>query len=268
MLIDTHAHLYYDSFKDDFDAVIKRAKDAGLKTIINIGTDLETSKKALELENPEISFYSSIGIHPEDTINLTTSESIHEHIKKLEQLYQIHTGKIIAIGECGLDYFTGRDPEVSTPLSPEAKKLQHELFVSQIELAKKLNLPLIIHCRDAWDDIFLPELEGTTGVFHSFTGSPEIAQKVLDLGYYIGLSCPVTYPKNDYLRQIITDAPLEKLLTETDCPFLPPQTMRGHRNEPANVAEVVRVIAEVRNLSFEEAAEKTYKNAQKLFSVV
>lgn len=248
MLIDTHAHLYYDSFKQDLDEVIQRAKDQNVHTIINIGTDIKTSKEALSLESFQIRLYSTIGIHP---------ESIHDNVKELEKIYQTNPQKIVAVGECGLDY------------SGETHKgLQKALFLAQIELAKKLNLPLIIHCRDAWEDIFLPELDGTTGVFHSFTGSPEIAKKVLEMGYYIGLTCPVTYPKNDYLRQVIKESPLEKLLTETDCPFLPPQSIRGQRNEPANVTEVIKVIAEVRDLSFEEAAKATYQNAQKLFLVV
>lgn len=290
MLIDTHAHLYYDNFKPDFNEVIRRTKDAGVTTVINIGADLESSKKAVELESSQVKFYSTIGIHPHEVLRLTQdkqpiSESIHKHIgllasqdpvfsfhskiEKLEELYQSHPGKVVAVGECGLDYFfSGVDYSPSLLPEGKQKELQKILFASQISLAKRLNVPIIIHCRDSWNDIFLPELHEASGVFHSFTGSPEVAQKVLDMGYYLGLTCPITYPKNEYLRQIIKESPLEMLLTETDCPFLPPQSMRGQRNEPANVTEVVKVIAEVKGISFDEAAAVTYKNAQKLFSVV
>ena len=282
MLIDTHAHLYYNQFKPDFDAVLERAKTARVYTILNVGTDLKTSKKALQQvleyeaqsKSPlsEIKFYSSIGIHPGDAEKLPTPESIRQHIEKLEELYQSNTIKVVAVGECGLDYFSRN----TSPLSPQTKQAQLTLFREHIKLAEKLNLPLIIHCRpstssglkDAWEDIFTQDLRSTSGVFHSFTGTLEDARKALDLGYYLGLTCIITYPKNDYLRQIIKEAPLEKLLTETDCPFLPPQNQRGKRNEPANVLEVLRTIAEVKNLSPGKAEMVIYQNAQRLFGIV
>lgn len=267
MLIDTHAHFYYDQFEGDLDSVILRAKEANLRTIINIGADLESSKKAVNFKNNQINFYASIGIHPHEVSKITTDESIHKYVGKLEKLYHSNAQKIVAIGECGLDYFFSGNPDYSpSPLSEDKQvELQRKLFLTQINLAKKLNLPLIIHCRDAWNDIFLPELQGLRGVFHSFTGTPETAKKALDLGFYLGFTCIVTYPKNDHLRQIIKDMPLEKILTETDCPYLPPQTQRGQRNEPANVTEAVKVIAHVKGLTFEKAAQSTYQNAQKLF---
>lgn len=269
MLIDTHAHLYYDSFQPDFDQVIGRAKDADLKAIINIGADLESSRKSLRQAQGKlagIECYTSIGLHPHEAPKMTTHESIHENIEKLEQLYQNNTSKIVAVGECGLDYyFAGIDYSSSSLSQEEQTILQKELFRGQVTLAKKLNLPLIIHCRDAWDDIFLPELAGTTGVFHSFTATEIEAKKALELGYYLGLSCIVTYPKNDHLRQIIKWAPLERILTETDCPFLPPQTRRGQRNEPANITEVIKVIAEIKGLSKEQVSQAIWQNAIQLF---
>lgn len=268
MLIDTHAHLYYDQFTHDFDSVIARAKDANLKVIINIGADIESSKKSLELESDQIKFYSSIGLHPHEASKLSTPESIHENVKKLEQLYQDNTSKIVAVGECGLDYyFAGIDYSSSSLSQEEQTILQKELFQGQVTLAKKLNLPLIIHCRDAWEDIFVPELKDTTGVFHSFTATETEAKKALDLGYYLGFSCIVTYPKNEHLRQVIKNAPLDRILAETDCPYLPPQTQRGQRNEPANVAEVIKAIADVRGISLDKAAQATWENAVKLFGL-
>ncbi len=267
-LIDTHAHLYYDQFAPDFDSVITRAKDTNLKVIINIGADIESSKKSLELESDQIKFYSSIGLHPHETSRLVDIESIHKNIEKLAQMHQNNASKIIAVGECGLDYyFQGIDYSPSSLSESQQKILQKELFIEQVNLAKNLNLPLIIHCRDSWQDIFIPELADTTGVFHSFTATEVEAKKAFELGYYLGLSCIVTYPKNEHLREIIKWAPLDKILTETDCPFLPPQSQRGQRNEPANVLEVIKVIADEKGISIEEAAQATWENACTLFSL-
>ncbi|MDO8638609.1 MAG: TatD family hydrolase [Candidatus Daviesbacteria bacterium] len=275
MLIDTHAHLTWDSFEPDLQEVISRAKEAGITHVINIGADMESSKKAAKLECPgmnsptetmkssscltTIKYYSSIGLHPHES-----EKNIP--VEELEKIYQSHPEKVIAVGECGLDYhFAGIDFIPSSTSQDQLKKLQKKLFQEQISLAKKLNLPLIIHSRDSWEDIFLPELTGNAGVFHSFTGNTEQAKKVLDLGYYLGFTCIVTYPKNDHLRQIIKETPLDKILTETDCPFLPPQTKRGQRCEPADVVEVVKVIAQMKNLSLEEVAQASFQNAQSLF---
>lgn len=265
-LIDTHAHLTWDSFKPDLDSVIQRALDVGVKTVINIGADLESSKKAVKLDCGSLKCFSSIGLHPHESSNLVNDVSIHQGIKKLEQIYRTHSKRAVAVGECGLDYhFGGPDFTFTTLSQDQMKVLQKKLFIAQINLAKKLNLPLIIHCRDAWENIFLPELKNTQGVFHSFTGSKDQAQKVLNLGYYLGFTCIITYPKNESLRQIIKEIPLERILTETDCPFLPPQKIRGQRNEPANVTAVVKTISEIKNLSFEEVAKITYQNASYLF---
>ena len=194
--------------------------------------------------------------------------SIHENVGKLEEIYQSNPKKIVAAGECGLDYhFAGVDFSPTTISEEEQKALQKKLFIAQIDLAKKLNLPMIIHSRDSWQDIFVPHLEGTRGVFHSFTGTSEQARKVLALGFYLGFTCIVTYPKNETLRQIIKEIPLDKILIETDCPYLPPQSMRGQRNEPANVLEVAKVIAQMKNTAVEEVARATLENACKLFNL-
>lgn len=269
MLIDTHAHLTWDSFKPDLQEVVERAKKAGVTHVINIGVDMKSSKKAAQLKYPGIKCYSTIGLHPHEVSKLINNVSIHQNIEALEQLYQTSSGKVVAVGECGLDYHFENNPDYIPSSLPQDEqiKLQEKLFLAQIALAKKLNLPLIIHCRDAWNDILLPELQGVTGVFHSFTGNADQAKKILDLGYYLGFSCIVTYPKNDYLREIIKSIPIDKILTETDCPFLPPQTKRGQRNEPANVAEVVKVIAEMKQISYEEAAQTIIENAKRLFKL-
>lgn len=268
MLIDTHAHLTWDSFKPDFKEVLKRAIDAGIKIVINIGPSLKESLQAVALDCSPLTSYATIGAHPHEAINLPDDQSINNYINKLENIFQDNPKKVVAIGECGLDYhFAGGDYHPTDMTEDTQKKIQKKLFLAQINLAKKLNLPLIIHSRDSWEDIFLPELKGTTGVFHSFTGNKDQAQKALDLNYFLGFSCIITYPKNEHLREIIKTIPLEKILTETDCPFLPPQSKRGQRNEPANVIEVVKTIAEIKAFSFEQVANQTLQNAKILFNL-
>ncbi|RJP47740.1 MAG: TatD family deoxyribonuclease [Armatimonadetes bacterium] len=269
MLIDTHAHLTWDSFKPDLNQVVQRAKETGVKTIINIGADIESSKQAADLECGEISCYSSVGLHPHESSRMTSTESIQQYIEDLEKIYQTNPEKIVAVGECGLDFFfEGNIDFTPSSLSvDEMKKLQIKLFVTQINLSKKLNLPLIVHSREAWEDIFVPELQGMNGVFHSFTGTEIEARKILDLGFYLGFTCIITYPKNEHLRQIIKNTPLDKILTETDCPYLPPQTQRGQRNEPANIVEIIKTIAEVKGISFNKVDEATYTNARQLFGI-
>ncbi|MDD2822634.1 MAG: TatD family hydrolase [Candidatus Daviesbacteria bacterium] len=262
MITDTHAHLDVKQFKPDFDAVIKRAREAGVGIIINIGPSINSSKAALQITDSKIKMYSSIGLHPEYVPLVDPDKSIPLKIKALEKIYLANPQKVVGVGECGLDYFK-RDGQITG----EEIIAQKALFQAQINLAKKLNLPLIIHCRDAWEDIFDFDFSGVTAILHSFTGSKEIAQKALDLGFYLSFSCIITYPKNEALREIIKSIPLEKVLTETDCPFLPPQTQRGQRNEPANVSEVVKTIAEIKDLTFDQVAEITLNNAKTLFNL-
>lgn len=282
MLIDTHAHLYWDSYRDDLASVVRRASEKDIKTIINVGVDLESSQEALGQIGhfPELTVYATAGIHPHEAVKYSSDASIHKGIEQLEIMCQKNTGKIVAVGECGLDFFFRENPGFNPTSLPQdqIKKLQMKLYRAQVDLAKKLNLPVIIHCRDgassnsaptalssAWQEIFVPELRDTRGVFHSFTGTPDDVLRALEIGFYLSFSCIVTYPKNEELRQILKATPLDKILTETDCPFLPPQQIRGQRNEPANVAEVVKVIAEVKGISFEKAATQTYQNARVLF---
>ncbi len=261
MLIDTHAHLNWDSYKEDFDQMIDRSVEAGVGLVINIGTNLTTNQEVIDLSSDKIPFYSTIGLHPHDAIGI--------NIEALEKMYQDNPKKVVAIGECGLDFFFhGNSDFVETDKSiEELKEVQKQSYKAQAALAKKLELPLVIHCRDAWDQIFIPELEGTRGTFHTFTGTAEDAQKAMALGYYLSFSCIITYPKNEPLRQILKDLPLDRILTETDCPFLPPQAIRGQRNEPAHVQEVVKVIAEVKGLSTEEVKQAVEANTRSLFAI-
>ena len=206
--------------------------------------------------------FSTIGLHPEYVPLVNPDKSIPLKMKALEKIYQTNSQKVVGVGECGLDYF-----KRAGQITDQEKKAQKVLFQTQIILAKKLSLPLIIHCRDSWEDIFDFNFSGVNGVFHSFTGSRESAEKAIALGFYLSFSCIITYPKNEALCEIVKDTPLDKILTETDCPFLPPQPLRGQRNEPAHVIEVVKTIAQIKNLSLEQTANATFDNARKLFKL-
>src|SRR3989344_7686178 len=255
MLIDTHAHLYWDSFKDDLDEVIQRAIVSGVTTIINVGVDVQLSKKATELESDKIKFYSTIGIHPHEAIRYLDSVSIHHDIVKLEQLYRSNPSKIVAVGECGLDY---KETDEKT------KDLQKRLFQIQINLAKKLNLPMIVHCREAWEDT-LDIIGKYPAILHCYSGLSPTTKRVLQTtNLIVSFAATLTYPKNEYLRDAAKLLPLEKIVLETDCPFLPPQSKRGQRNEPANILETAQLIADLKGLSLEEVATQTTKNASEI----
>lgn len=260
MLIDTHAHLYWDSFQEDFDEVIKRSLDAGVNTIINVGVDVEKSEVAAKLESDKVKFYSTIGIHPHEALSFAQGD-----IKKLEQVYLSNPAKVIAVGECGLDYY-----------QDNYYNLQRKLFQAQIDLAKKLNLPLIVHCRDdrskntqnseAWDEV-LETTKDHFGIYHCYSGLLNTTYKILNTNFLVSFAATITYPKNEYLREAARMLPLEKIVLETDCPFLPPQSKRGQRNEPANVLEIAQTVADLKALSLDEVAHQTTKNVKIMFNL-
>lgn len=251
MLIDTHAHLYWDSFKEDFDEVIKRSLDAGVSTIINVGVDVRKSKIAAKLESEKVKLYSTIGIHPHESF-------LDGDIDELEKIYFSNPEKVVAVGECGLDY---------KDVDEKARKLQKPLFQAQINLAKKLNLPLIVHCREAWDET-LEMLGDQTAILHCYSGLPQTTSYILQAtNFLISFAGNVTYPKNEYLREAVKIIPMERIVLETDCPFLPPQSKRGQRNEPAAVKDIAELIADLKEISLEEIADKTSVNAKKIFNI-
>ncbi|MDO8573624.1 MAG: TatD family hydrolase [Candidatus Daviesbacteria bacterium] len=286
MLIDTHAHLYWESFKQDFDEVIKRSLDAGVSTIINVGVDIEKSQTALDqIINTKwpagLSIYSTIGIHPHEANKYESDTTLQNDIAKLEQIYQGGSEKVVAMGECGLDFYFDNNPDYNpSSLSIEQQKdLQIKLFIAHIDLAKKLNLPLIVHCRDdrsknpqnseAWDKV-LALIGDQPAILHCYSG---LAQTTLRLrsghsaNLLVSFAANVTYPKNEYLRQAAKLLPLDRILLETDSPFLAPQSKRGQRNEPANVAEIAQLIADLKGISLEEVADQTTANAKAVFKV-
>lgn len=296
MLIDTHAHLYWKSFEVDFDQMIQRTLDAGVTTIINVGVDVNLSQTALEQVENQLSkisglqAYSTIGIHPHEAIKYLENpdESIHKDTVELSRVHSQNPQKVMAVGECGLDYFFDNNPDHNlaslrgrsgpTSLSTEQQKeLQRKLFQAQIELAKKLNLPLIVHCRDdrsknpenseAWNEV-LTLVGDHPAILHCYSGMPEITQKVLHSpNLLVSFAATITYPKNDYLREAAKILPLEKIVLETDSPFLPSQVNRGKRNEPQTVKEIAQLIADLKGVSFGEVANQTTENVKKLFKI-
>ncbi|GAF66531.1 TatD family hydrolase [Alkalihalobacillus trypoxylicola] len=252
MLFDTHVHLNADQFEDDLEEVLQKARSAKVKEMVVVGFDEKTIKKALKLVENNDNLYAAVGWHPVDAVDMT-----EDHLTWLEELSQ-HP-KVVALGEMGLDYHWDKSP----------KDVQKEVFRKQIRLAKKVNLPIIIHNRDADQDVvdILKEEEASEvgGIMHCFGGSVEIAQQCLDMNFYISLGGPVTFKNAKRPKQVAKEIPLDKLLIETDCPYLAPHPYRGKRNEPAYVELVAKEIADLRGMTFEEVAKTTSQNAKKLF---
>lgn len=249
-LIDSHAHPQFPQYESDRDEVIKRTLDGGVKMIC-VGTDLEMSNKAIELAHRQEGIWASVGLHPNDNLEEKFDPDVY---KKL-----IQNDKVVAVGEIGLDFYR-------TP-GPEKQRIQKERFIQQLEMTRELNLPLIIHCRDAHIQMLeiLSEHRGFHGVIHSFTGTWPQAQRYFDLGFVIGLNGIITFARQ--YDETVINAPLDKILLETDAPYLAPVPYRGKRNEPLYVVEVAKKIAELRNISAEEVAERTTQNCKKLFNL-
>ena len=256
MLIDTHSHLNFSNYDKDRDKVIKKCLDNNL-WMINVGTDYETSKKALEIsEKYSQGVFASMGIHPE---NIGKEIFDYKKYKKLS-LYE----KVVAIGEIGLDYWYS--PKTKKKQA-EFKEKQKELLIKQINMANKLELPVIFHCRKAHNDLLeilsTKENSNLKGVIHCFTGNWDQTKKYLNMGFYLGFTGIIF--KFD-LDEVIKKAPLDKILIETDCPFLSPLA-ETKRNEPLFVKYIAKKIAEIKNVSFEEIAKQTTHNAKKLFGI-
>ena len=251
---DAHCHLYMEQFAQDRGDVLQRMKDEGFGAVV-IGTDYAQSAQAVELASQHDFLWASVGLHPNDN----RSEQWIDISIQMEELAR-HP-KVVAIGECGLDYFRSGG-------TPEEKAMQRERFVSQAKLAQELGKALIIHCRNAHDDMLeiLGELKLTIPVvIHFFTGSGELAGKYLDLGCYLSFPGPITYT-TDY-DDSIRVCPLDRMLSETDSPFAAPVPNRGKRNEPLYVPHIVAKIAAMKGLSEDEVAHATVANATKVFGL-
>lgn len=255
MLFDTHAHINADQFKDDLKEVIDRAKKEGVTNIVVVGFDRPTIKKAIELAEKYEFIYACVGWHPVDAIDMTEKDLLW-----LEEL--VSHPKVVALGEMGLDYYWDKSP----------KEIQKEVFRKQIRLAKKVKLPIVIHNREATADIVeILKEEGARevgGIMHCFSGSVEIARECMEMNFYISLAGPVTFKNAKMPKEVAEAIPLDRLLIETDCPYLTPHPFRGKRNEPAYVKLVAEQIAEIKGLSVEDVAKATTENAKKLFGII
>lgn len=254
MLFDTHAHLNAEQYNEDLEQVIERAKSEKVEKIVVVGFDRPTITRAMELIEEYDFIYAAIGWHPVDAIDMTDEDMAW--IKDLSQ----HE-KVVAIGEMGLDYYWDKSP----------KDVQKEVFRRQIALAKEVNLPIVIHNRDATEDVVtILKEEGAAevgGIMHCFTGSLETAKACMEMNFYISFGGPVTFKNAKKPKEVVKEIPSDRLLIETDCPYLTPVPFRGKRNEPSYVKYIAEQIAELREISFEELAELTTKNAKKVFRI-
>ncbi len=277
MLIDTHSHLNFSAYKKDLGEIIKQTLNENI-WVINVGSKYETSKKAVEIaENHKEGIYAAIGLHPIHSTPDFIKKRIEpeeggflaagEEFNKEKYKELARSEKVIAIGEIGLDYYYR--PKTKKKIE-EFKNKQKEVFLEQMDLAKELNLPIIFHCRMAHEDLI--EILSNSkfqnsklrGVIHCFTGTLEEAKKYINMGFYIGLNGIIF--KLD-LDKIIKEIPLEKILIETDCPYLTPPQEGNKRNEPIFVKYVVQKIADLKQLGYEKISEITTKNAKELFKI-
>ncbi len=252
-LIDSHAHLQFSQFERDWQAVVQRAAQAGVSGIVVVGTDLTSSRSALGLAEQN-GLYATVGFHPHAAAKFT-----RETLNDLEQLAA--AAGVVAIGEIGLDYFRNIAP----------RHRQMEAFEQQLLLAAKLQLPVVVHDRDAHDDIakILGEhAENLSGaVLHCYSGGIELAQFYLDLGFCFSVSGQITYRRSEALRATVATIPIEHILLETDAPYLTPQPVRGKRNEPCFLAHTARQLAELKGMEYDEVCRITSSNTARVFSI-
>lgn len=253
MLFDSHAHVTDNRFDSDRAEVLARAQQEGVSGILNAGADMASSAQAIALAKEYDFVYASVGVHPHDAKDVVEADYAQLAAWTQEE-------KVVAIGEIGLDYYYDLSP----------RDVQETVFVRQLDIARQTDMPFIIHDRDAHGDvlrILQQEAQGLTGVMHCFSGSWEMAQQVLKMGLYISVGGPLTFKNAAKLPEIVQKVPLERLLIETDCPYLTPQPYRGRRNEPYFVKFVAAEIARLRGMELEEVAKITSKNAKELFRI-
>ncbi|MFH1198995.1 MAG: TatD family hydrolase [Candidatus Omnitrophota bacterium] len=252
MLIDTHCHLDFSDFDSDRDAVISGAQEEGINYIINIGSSLKGSQDSVALAKKYDCVYATVGLHPHEADQFPAD--VEEVIEALAR-----NNKVVAIGEVGLDYYKNYSkPENQMPL-----------FKVLVNVAKRLDLPLVIHSRQAQVDTLkvLKEAMPIRAVVHCFSGDDNFLKNCLDLGFFVSYTCNITYKKAGDLRELVTSTPLERMMLETDAPFLPPEGMRGKRNDPSYVKLLAQEVAKLKGLTFEKIAEVTTSNAIKFFNL-
>ncbi len=252
ILIDTHCHLDSSDFNDDRQEAARRAIDSGVEYIINVGASVKGSKDSVNLALEYPFFYAAVGIHPHEA-DTVDKDSIGE-IEKLAK-----NNKVVAIGETGLDYYRNYS---------EANN-QKDLFIALIKLSKNSGLPLVIHSRHAQEDTLkiMREFMPLKAVVHCFSGNNDFLRECVDMGFFVSFTCNITYKKAEDLRQVVKVAPLERIMLETDAPYLSPEGSRGKRNEPCNVKRVALDIAKIKGVTFEDVARCTTDNAKNFFGL-
>ena len=255
VLFDTHAHLHFPEFADDLPAVLQRARAAGVRWMLTIGTSVESSRAAVALAEREPDIYAAVGIHPHDASE--ADEAAFEELRRLAE----SSPRVVAIGEIGLDFFRNLSP-------PD---VQMEVFRRQLDLSRRVKKPALIHCRDAHaETVEILRAEGVGeigGIMHCFSGDEVGARQCLDLGLLISIAGPVTYPNARKLPPVVKMVPADRLVVETDCPFLPPQPYRGKRNEPAYLPITAARMADLRGVPAEELGAQMAENALALFGI-
>lgn len=254
MWIDSHCHLNYDDFGSDLPEVLRRAKDLGVKKMLTICTDMAEADSILQLANQHSELWCTVGVHPHEAKQTVDLTRLYEDLKS----YMVHE-KVIGLGETGLDYYYEHSPRAE----------QQQAFQVHMDVAKEHDLPLIVHTRDAEEDTIacLKNQQGAVrGVIHCFSGSHWLAQQALDLGFYISISGIITFNKAEDIRQTLKSVPLDRILVETDAPYLAPVPKRGQRNEPAFMIHTAEKVAEIKGISTQELAKITTENFYRLFS--
>ena len=259
VLVDSHTHIDMRLYNRDRDQVLERARGAGVAAVVDVGCDLDSSRAAIRLAAQYSEVFAALGFHPHSAAKMRDSD-----LERLSELAQ-HP-KVVAIGEIGLDFYRNLSP----------REVQVEAFKKQLALARRLRLPVIVHCRDAQEEVLSILTEWAygaggvggakepLGVLHCFSGDRELSQRYIEMGFLLSIAGPITYPSS-YAMEIAHHISLDKLLIETDCPFLTPQPYRGKRNEPSNVSFVAEKIGEIRGVPTDVVAEHTTANAAQLF---
>ncbi len=253
ILIDSHAHIYYRDYADDFEEMLQRATDAGVGAMVVVGTDLESSRQSVELAEKYPQIYAGVGVHPHDAGRVT--DTCYDVIRELA----LASPKVVAIGEIGLDFYRDRSP----------RDEQERVFRGFLRMARELGKPVIIHDRDAHERVLaiLREEQANRGVLHCFSGDSAMAAEVIGMGFHISIPGTVTYPANEALRHVVATTSIDRMLVETDCPYLSPMPYRGKRNEPAYVRLAAERVAEVKGLTLADVARITTKNVRDLFGI-
>jgi TatD DNase family protein len=250
-LIDTHSHIYYDSLSENLDDVINRASDNNVHSIICVGTDLISSETSIQIAEKYPNVYATVGIHPHEASKVSKS-----YLNELENF--LDHPKVVAVGEMGLDYY----------YEHSERKIQNRVYLEQLEFAKSFDMPAVVHCRESDEDILsgIEFTHSSHGVIHCFASNLDFAQKIINTGFSISFTGVLTFVKE--LEEVVREIPLEKLLIETDAPYLSPKPFRGKTNEPAYVKYIAEKIAEIKNIPINDVAKVTTENALSLFAKI